>query len=241
MVKRFVGKQVALVLLSLVPMSMHEAKAADLVVVGNLLAGVGGSFEVTNATANANILLFATAAGEGLGPCPVALGGTCMDILSPKKLGSAIADANGDVVIVATIPAQAVGAKMFFQVVDTAALTLSGVVSQDVTGPIGSFVVHDGPDLSLNPVVLSCLDTCAQIFGGVVTDYRCSTSDVVVDNSAFVSGWGDATFCTTPVAGDFKLEDPANPGYDCGSAGCSYSAYVLDNCTGDEINYCWGP
>lgn len=105
-------------------------------------------------------------------------------------------------------------------------------------GPIGAFWIDDGPVWTSNPPVYNCLEACALVFGGVSTDYQCSTSGVVVDNQAYVSGYADATFCTTPVPEDFKLEDPNNPGYQCGVFGCAYSAYVTDNCLSSR-NYCW--
>ncbi len=110
-------------------------------------------------------------------------------------------------------------------------------------GPIGSFMVEDGPSWVNDPPVASCIETCATLFGGVETDYNCSTSKAVLDYSSFVSGWGDGTFCTNPVDEDFKKEDPANPGYNCGAVGCAYSAYVTDWCVagagGSATNYCW--
>lgn len=119
-------------------------------------------------------------------------------------------------------------------------------VDQDCVGadpkckPIGSFDVHDGPSYLTNPPVYSCVDACAMLFGGVKSDYDCSTSDVVVDNLAYASGWGDASTCTNPVAETFSKEKAGSPGYNCGSVGCSYSAYVKDNCGGvGAVNYCW--
>jgi hypothetical protein len=104
--------------------------------------------------------------------------------------------------------------------------------------PVGSFVVADGPFWGDDPAVVSCVEACEQLFFGGPGTYDCSTSAVAVDFSAFVDGWGDITFCTTPIAQDFSLELASNPGYNCGFSGCSYSAYVFDhNCT--STNYCW--
>ncbi len=118
-------------------------------------------------------------------------------------------------------------------------------VDQDCVGgdpkcvPIGSFKVFDGARWDTDPPVYSCVDACALLFGGVKSDYDCSTSGVVVDNLAFVSGWGDPSTCTAPVAETYSKEKAVNPGYDCGSVGCSYSAYVKDNCADTVINWCW--
>jgi hypothetical protein len=106
-------------------------------------------------------------------------------------------------------------------------------------GVIGRFNVHDGAAWGNNPPVYNCLEACAFLFGGLATDYQCSTSDVVVDNRAFVSGYADAQYCTNPAPEDFSLENPAIPGYNCGAFGCSYSAYVQDNCAGAADTYCW--
>ena len=117
-------------------------------------------------------------------------------------------------------------------------------VDQDCSGAdqdciAGSFNVHDGDQWGNNPPVYTCLETCALLFGGGPTDYECSTSNVMIDNLAYLSGWGDATYCSTGAAEDFSREDAANPGYDCGVPGCSYSAYVSDNCFTAPDTYCW--
>jgi len=105
-------------------------------------------------------------------------------------------------------------------------------------GPIGSFQILDGPQWTNNPPVYNCLEACAFIFGGIAADYQCSTSALVVDNQAYVDGWGDSQYCTNPVAEDFSQEDPLNPGYNCGGGMCSYSAYVSDHQC-QSTNYCW--
>jgi hypothetical protein len=107
-------------------------------------------------------------------------------------------------------------------------------------GPIGSYDVNTGDRWTNDPPVYSCLDACALLFGGVATDYHCSTDPTNMNQQAFLSGWGDATYCTQGRAEDFKLEPGGNPGYNCGVPGCAYSAYVSDNCwQGLSINYCW--
>jgi hypothetical protein len=104
-------------------------------------------------------------------------------------------------------------------------------------GPIGSFYVSDGPAWGGNPPVYSCVEACALLFGGVAGDYHCSTSQAVEDFKAYVSGYADATYCTTPVAETFSK---GAGGYNCGAFGCSYSAYVTDNCYAPAArNFCW--
>ena len=96
----------------------------------------------------------------------------------------------------------------------------------------------DGPAWGTDPPVQNCLETCAILFGGVDTDYSCSTDKAILNYSSFVDGWADSTFCVVPVAQDFKKEQAGNPGYNCGAFQCSYSAYVFDHgCA--STNYCW--
>jgi cysteine-rich repeat protein len=102
--------------------------------------------------------------------------------------------------------------------------------------PVGSFMVADGPSFEVNPPVYSCLETCALLFGGAADDYSCSTSDTMIDHQAWLDGWGDGfSYCSdTPGPEDFVQGTT----YDCGSVGCSYSAYVADHfCM--MPNYCW--
>ena len=126
-----------------------------------------------------------------------------------------------------------------------AAETCGDGIDQDCSGgdqscgPIGSYDVADGVSWTKDPPVYSCLEACAVNFGGAAADYQCSTSPVVITNTAYVSGWGDATYCTKPIAEDYSKEQAANPGYNCGSFGCAYSAFVQDNCFTPTINWCW--
>jgi hypothetical protein len=76
------------------------------------------------------------------------------------------------------------------------------------------------------------------LFGGLSTDYHCSTNPNFLDYQAFVDGWGDSTFCFQPVSETFRKEQAGNPGYNCGAGFCSYSAYVMDHSC-SSINYCW--
>lgn len=110
-------------------------------------------------------------------------------------------------------------------------LIATGVNAQTL---VGSFAVDDGPVWTTNPPTYSCLEACAQVFGGVAGDYSCSTSSTAIDHQAFADGWGDNQYCSTPVAETFKV----NTSYDCGSTGCSYSAYVSDHSCG-AVNYCY--
>jgi cysteine-rich repeat protein len=101
---------------------------------------------------------------------------------------------------------------------------------------VGQFFVGDGPSYDTDPPVVSCLDACAQLFGGAAADYSCSTSAEQIDHQAWLDGWGDPwSYCTdVPGPEDFS----AGTNYNCEEPGCSYSAYVNDH-TCMMVNYCW--
>lgn len=74
------------------------------------------------------------------------------------------------------------------------------------------------------------------LFGGNAGQYTCSVTNQAPTGQAYMSGYADGQYCTNPNSDGFKL----NVNYNCGSFGCSYSAYVNDNCyQGTSINYCW--
>ena len=97
----------------------------------------------------------------------------------------------------------------------------------------GSFTDDAGPNWHTNPPVLSCVEACAQLFGGSSADYQCSTTSGSITRTAFLTEWGVGGCPTYPDT--FKK---GGPGYNCGSSGCSASAYVNDNCSGSP-NYCF--
>lgn len=96
---------------------------------------------------------------------------------------------------------------------------------------LGSWYVGDGPVWTSNPPVMSGLDVAAMKWPGW-SAYAISTVDTNPANinfSAFVDGWADPTFLTTPVAQSYKLDTGgagynSNPGF-----GSAYSAWVLDH------------
>lgn len=99
---------------------------------------------------------------------------------------------------------------------------------------VGQFKINDGPPWTDDPLTKTCIGTCANLFGGIPSDYTCSTVPAVVNGQAYLDGWGDSTYCTTPKAEDWKL----NWHYDCGVGKCSYSTFVTDHgCT--SVMYCW--
>lgn len=114
---------------------------------------------------------------------------------------------------------------------------------------VGGYRVSDGPYWGNDIQTYTCLETCALVFGGVATDYNCSTTSVNINNQAWASSWGSPLHCATggpyggngvPVAEDFKQGTHTN----CGSYFCYISTYVGDWCgmNGQEttsVNYCF--
>ena len=105
---------------------------------------------------------------------------------------------------------------------------------------VGSFLVGNGPDFD-EAVPQSCVETCAQLLGGDVANYQCSTLVDSINRRALVDGFGDPRFCV--AAGGFGgVADTFERGavYACGVNGCAYSAYVSDHDLCDNArNYCW--
>ena len=103
---------------------------------------------------------------------------------------------------------------------------------------VGSFNINSGPAYAGNPASYTCTEACALIYGGTANQYGCSTVAGTMNNLAWVDGWGDSSHCPGGVPVADTYEKPVNGNYNCGSTGCSYSAYVSDHgCTGP--NYCW--
>ncbi len=99
---------------------------------------------------------------------------------------------------------------------------------------VGGFTVNSGPDWGDDGPPYSCLQACAENFGGDEGDYQCSTSDLEIDNLGYYDGWGDATYCTIAQPEDFVVGDHTS----CDEAGCYYSAWVSDHGC-DSTNHCW--
>lgn len=101
---------------------------------------------------------------------------------------------------------------------------------------IGSFAVASGPRWWSNPETYSCVEACALLFGGTnqgnTYTYHCSTSSTTLDYTAWTDSWG-GDGCQVHSE-TYKL----NSYYDCGSVGCSVSAYVSDHSCW-QTNYCF--
>jgi cysteine-rich repeat protein len=103
---------------------------------------------------------------------------------------------------------------------------------------VNQFNVHSGPAWGSNPPTYTCQEACALLFGGSANEYSCSTNGSnpdSVNHQAYLSGWGDGQYCSNPQPDDWKK----NTFYNCGNAGCAYSAYVSDHCSGTLPNYCF--
>ncbi len=103
---------------------------------------------------------------------------------------------------------------------------------------VGSFAVNEGPPWA-DASSTSCVAACASLFGGNAADYGCSTLQGALNHRAHMDGWGDGvTYCSGGDAPEDFVKPAQGAAYDCGSRGCSYSAYVSDHgCA--ETNYCW--
>jgi hypothetical protein len=96
---------------------------------------------------------------------------------------------------------------------------------------VGQYNVINGPAWGGNPPTYTCQEACALLFGGIASQYACSTSNANITNTANETCY--AVGGCQIKAENYKLS--AN--YNCGVAGCSCSAYTQDNCNG--VNYCW--
>ena len=96
----------------------------------------------------------------------------------------------------------------------------------------GQYVVNDGPPWGENPPTYTCREACALIFGGVPTDYACSTASTVPPNrQAFLMGYAADPTCNNIFSEDYKVFDTySGPG--------AWSAYIQDHGCPDT-NYCF--
>ena len=98
---------------------------------------------------------------------------------------------------------------------------------------VGQFAVSDGPRWTAAPAY-TCQEACALLYGGQAQSYGCSTRADTLNHQAYLDGWGDNQYCNNPRPDNWKTVAM----YNCGSVGCSYSAYVSDHgCR--SINYCF--
>ncbi len=116
----------------------------------------------------------------------------------------------------------------------------SRVVNCGGTPTINSYLLGEGQFWYSAPKAYTCLEACAYNFGGVPTDYQCSTSGTTVTNTGYYDQLyfdtdGDETRC--PVREENAKREPI---YFCDDEGCSISAYVSDhNGCKTKVNYCW--
>jgi hypothetical protein len=96
---------------------------------------------------------------------------------------------------------------------------------------VGSYSVNDGPAWHAEPATYSCLEACAEVFGGASESYSCSTTSGSIDNLGYYEGYGIGfPFCGNTRGEDDKVGETYVDG--------SWSAYVSDHgCS--EVNYCF--
>ena len=96
---------------------------------------------------------------------------------------------------------------------------------------VGNYTVNSGPPYSSNPPCYTCQQACAMVLGGSTSSYRCSTGSSYLNYQAYETSYG--------ISGCQVTNDTYSLGntYNCGTTGCSYSAFCADNC--QNTNYCW--
>ena len=216
----------------LVALSVTTVATAQSVSTSGSCPGVV-TVDVSGVTPRGNFVIL-----KGNGPgAAVVPGGPCAGTVSGLDriswFGPFGTDAGGNAVLNPSVGAPAAG---IIQVMDVATCAVSSTTEtcSPAVELVGSYLVSDGPGWAENPPTYSCVEGCAEVFGGAARDYSCSTTADSVDNQGYVDGWGDSAFCTDPVHENYKLGDF----YDCGAVGCSYSAYVTDHgCA--SVNYCF--
>jgi VCBS repeat-containing protein len=105
---------------------------------------------------------------------------------------------------------------------------------------VGSYRTSNGPQWPSNPPTYTGQEAAALLFGGSASDYAISINSSqdpsTITHTAWVDGWGSILyFGATPAPENYKK----NTFYNCGSTGCSYSAYVMDHVNTSKINYVW--
>lgn len=96
---------------------------------------------------------------------------------------------------------------------------------------VKAYLLQSGPSFTDNPPTYTCREACAHIFGGTSSNWTCSTNAGYVDGTAWVAVWGSGE----QLAGqDVK----SNSNFNCGTIGCSMSAWVNDYGT-SRTNYCF--
>ena len=102
---------------------------------------------------------------------------------------------------------------------------------------VGSYRLGNGPLWSTNPEVYTCQEACAERFDAVSgnpADWHCSRTQEAVDCTSWWDGWGERNCAAQWSSDDMSRGET----YNCGSNGCSRSAYVTDHCP-NQVNYCW--
>ena len=91
---------------------------------------------------------------------------------------------------------------------------------------IGSFNVYDGPQWTTDPQVMNAQQVAAMLYGGSPSDYSISVSPSTITLTAWLDGWGDTTYLTTPAPQNYSLSSEAGGGYNLAP---SFSAWVCDH------------
>src|SRR5437016_4203204 len=74
---------------------------------------------------------------------------------------------------------------------------------------VGSFAVHNGSSWTNNPPCYTAREAAVLLFGGTTNEYGISTNSNTTDPStinhaAWLDGWGDSYYLSSPASADFK-------------------------------------
>jgi len=102
-----------------------------------LVAGDAATLTLGGGTSGDTAAFVLSTVGEGSGPCPPALGGLCLDVASPKVMGTTTVDVDGMASLTFTVPASKAGYTITFQGAtggsnpDTSALVVATICATD--------------------------------------------------------------------------------------------------------------
>jgi hypothetical protein len=183
----------------------------------NFIAGASNVLRITGGAPNSTVRIARSSAGVGAGPCPAALGGTCLPILGPAALLPLLfqTDSFGDATVTVSLPAALAGQDVALAAVILGANPMVSNAVGRTVHPVGtslsSFGDADGDGVS--PASGDCNDLDAFVYPGAgdifgdAFDANCDGFD-----SSDLDGDGYETAPGGPDCDDDEVL--ANPGAD---------------------------
>jgi nitrous oxidase accessory protein NosD len=201
-----------------------QAKVSTLTLsVGSIIAGRPVRVVMHGGPVGGSAGLFVSRAGTGVGACPPAAGGECMDILTPMRfLGDFTLDGTGSVSTVFSLPSAPPGTEVFFQalVVDGVDSMVSNTVTNeyvmaatDCSALGGTILVDTVITAADNPCVLaddlvvspSVVLTIGQgVMVSAIGDYVIDVKGELVVNGSEASPVFFRSGVAAPVAGSWR-------------------------------------